>query len=326
MSNSELPKISSESIESAPHSTTTIESQDLSKNIKKTSVFTIKTLLIGLLTIIVGGYLCTFKVYPGQTALVFSMGELIESTEKTGLHFKLPSPLAWAKIIDRRIKIVNSPENIAIKTLDKKNIMVDSFTQWRIFDPKKFYLRFKNNTVNAEQLITTLVRDSLNTILSQRTFTSILIADRNEISVLIRQAMYEKLIDIGIDAVSVQIKYIGHMPEVVDSVFDRMKNNQINAVKQQSIEADLFSQTIHIEANNDSDEIIAQANQHAQTIKGEADASVSELYANAITDKEFYNFYRSLEAYRTGFANKQSLLVVDSSSDFFKYFHSPIKK
>ncbi len=301
--------------------------KNLIKTSKNASIFNTKIPLLVLSTVAFIVYLSSFSVYQGQTALIFSMGELIETTQKTGLHFKLPTPLASVVKIDRRIQILNIPSGVTIKTSDPKNVVVDSFIQWRIFNPKVFYLRFKGKAADAEQLIVTTVRDAMNPVLSQRTLKAIMADDHDAISTDIRRLIYAKLIDTGLEVVDVRLKHIGFVPEIVDSVFERMKSDQSNAIKQQQIQGETASETIRLQAKGESDKIIAEAYQVSQTIKGEGDAAASAVYADAVgNNTEFYNFYRSLEAYRATFANKQDLLILDSSSEFFKYFRSPSGK
>lgn len=301
--------------------------QNLIKTSKNANSSNTKIPLLVLVAVAFVLYLSSFSVYQGQTALVFSMGEPIETTQQTGLHFKLPTPLASVTKIDRRIQILTIPNDITIKTLDQKSVVIDSFIQWRIFNPKIFYLRFKGNTADAEQLIATTVRDAMNPVLSQRTLKAIMADDRDAISTDIRRVIYAKLIDIGLEVVDVRLKHIGFVPEIIDNVFERMKSEQSNAVKQQQIQGEIASETIRLQAKGESDKITAEAYQVSQTIKGEGDAAASAIYADAVgNNTEFYNFYRSLEAYRTTLASKQNLLVLDSSSEFFKYFRSPSGK
>ncbi|MEN9911694.1 MAG: protease modulator HflC [Pseudomonadota bacterium] len=301
--------------------------QNLIKTSKNSNGFSTKMPLLVLSILVFIVYLSSFNVYQGQTALVFSMGELIEMTQKTGLHFKLPTPLASVTKIDRRIQTFSIPNDITIKTLDQKSIVIGSFVQWRIFNPKIFYLRFKGNTADAEQLIATTVRDAMNPVLSQRNFKAIMADDRDAISTNIRRVIYAKLIDIGLEVVDVRLKYIDFVPEIMDSVFERMKSEQSNAVKQQYIQGETASETIRLQAKGESDKITAEAYQTSQAIKGEGDAAASAVYADTVgNNTEFYNFYRSLEAYRAILSSKQDLLVLDSSSEFFKYFRSPSGK
>jgi modulator of FtsH protease HflC len=298
---------------------------NLDKSTKNTRKFNAKSALLGACFLSLLFYGSTFIVYPGQTALVFSMGELTHITQTPGLQVKLP--LASVNKIDRRIQILNSPKPLNIKTLDQKNMVVDSFIQWRIFDPKTFYLRFKGNAAGAEQLINTTVHDAMNPVLAQRNLKSIMVDEGNTISTDVRRAVYPKLIDMGVEVLSVQFKHIGFMPEAIDSVFERMKSQQASAVKSQHTQAELDSETIRLEAKGESDKIIAEAYQAAQVIKGEGDAQASKIYADTVgNNTEFYSFYRSLEAYRASFASKQDVLVLDSSNQFFKYFHNPSEK
>jgi len=150
--------------------------------------------------------------------------------------------------------------------------------------------------------------------------------EREEIMRVVRNSVDEDAKKIGVAIVDVRLKRVELPQEVSESVYRRME------AERKSVAAELRSQgfsaaeKIRAEGDRTREVIIAEAYRDAQRVKGEGDRKASAVYAQAFNDNpEFYAFYRSLEAYRAGFKNKSDVLVIDPSSDFFKYFRSPGK-
>jgi modulator of FtsH protease HflC len=298
-------------------------------SIKWLSSFSLKRRLILLSLSVWLLYLCTFSVRPGQTALVFSVGELIETTSVTGLHFKLPSPLQTTSLIERRVQtlLLGVPDSLKIQTADQQPLEIDSLIKWRIFNPQAFYLRFHGSNADAENFINHIVYDAMNPVLTKRSLKAIAADDRDAISFEIRSRVYSTLIDLGIEVMDVQLKRLSIPANAIDTVLVRMKSDLQNAANQQRTQGVTHSEEIRAKADLEREKTIANAYQQAQTIKGEGDASASDIYAESFgKNPEFYAFQRSLDAYRASFKTKQDLLVLDTSSDFFKYLRHPNAK
>jgi membrane protease subunit HflC len=103
-----------------------------------------------------------------------------------------------------------------------------------------------------------------------------------------------------------------------------MKAERTRVASELRSSGDAESERIKADADRQRAVIEAEAFRDAEKIKGEGDATASEIYARSFgKNPEFYKFYRSLEAYRAAFKNHSDVMVIDSNSDFFKYFKSP---
>jgi modulator of FtsH protease HflC len=268
-------------------------------------------------------YACTYVVEQSKYAVVFALGEIKEIVDQPGLHFKLPAPLQNVVTFERRILTIDTPDSERVQTSEKKNLQVDSFVKWRILDPKAFFVSFRGNEAEAEARITTLVRDAMNQAINKRTVNDVTSRERDKIMEEIRGSVQERLKAVGVEVIDVRLKRVDFVPEISESVFNRMTAERKRVANEQRSSGAAEGEKIRAEAERERDQILADAYRKAQVIKGEGDAQASAVYASSFgANPEFYSFYRSLEAYRASFKNKQDVMVVDPNSDFFKYFRS----
>jgi modulator of FtsH protease HflC len=266
-------------------------------------------------------YVCTYVVEQTKYAVVFALGEIKEVVDQPGLHFKLPAPLQNVVTFERRILTIDTPDSERVQTSEKKNLQVDSFVKWRILDPKAFFVSFRGNEGEAEARITTLVRDAMNQAINKRTVNDVTSRERDKIMEEIRASVQERLKAVGVEVVDVRLKRVDFVPEISESVFNRMTAERKRVANEQRSSGAAEGEKIRAEAERERDQILADAYRKAQVIKGEGDGQASAVYAASFgANPEFYSFYRSLEAYRSSFKNKQDVMVVDPSSEFFKYF------
>jgi membrane protease subunit HflC len=268
-------------------------------------------------------YLCSYVVEQSKYAVVFALGEIKEVVDQPGLHFKLPAPLQNVVLFERRILTIDTPDSERVQTSEKKNLQVDSFVKWRILDPKAFYVSFGGKEAEAEARITTLVRDAMNQAINKRTVNDVTSRERDKIMEEIRSSVQERLKAVGVEVVDVRLKRVDFVPEISESVFNRMTAERKRVANEQRSSGAAEGEKIRAEAERERDQVLAEAYRKAQVIKGEGDGKASAIYAASFgANPEFYSFYRSLEAYRASFKNKQDVMVVDPASDFFKYFRS----
>lgn len=268
-------------------------------------------------------YACSYIVDQSKYAVVFALGEIKEVVDQPGLHFKLPAPLQNVVMFERRILTIDTPDSERVQTSEKKNLQVDSFVKWRILDAKAFYVSFGGKEAEAEARITTLVRDAMNQAINKRTVNDVTSRERDKIMEEIRAGVQDRLKAVGVEVIDVRLKRVDFVPEISDSVFSRMAAERKRVANEQRSSGAAEGEKIRAEAERERDQILADAYRKAQVIKGEGDGKASSIYASSFgTNPEFYSFYRSLEAYRSSFKNKQDVMVVDPSSDFFKYFRS----
>jgi membrane protease subunit HflC len=265
-----------------------------------------------------------FIVDQRQYAIVFALGQIREVITEPGLHFKLPPPFQNVVYVDKRILTIDTPQSDRVQTSEKKNLLVDSFVKWRISDPRRYWVSFTGSERAAQERISSLVRDAMNQAVNKRTVNDITSRERDRAMEEIRVAVQERVKEVGVEIVDVRLKRVDFVPEINSDVFRRMASErQRVATEQRSIGA-AEGEKIRADADRQREVLLAEAYRDAQKIKGDGDARASAIYAQAFgQNPEFFNFYRSLEAYRASFRNRSDLLVIDPSSEFFKYMKNP---
>jgi membrane protease subunit HflC len=265
-----------------------------------------------------------FIVDQRQYAIVFALGQIKEVITEPGLHFKLPPPFQNVVYVDKRILTIDTPQVDRVQTSEKKNLLVDSFIKWRVSDPRRYWVSFTGSERAAQERISSLVRDAMNQAVNKRTVNDITSRERDRAMEEIRIAVQERVKDVGVEIVDVRLKRVDFVPEINSDVFRRMASErQRVATEQRSIGA-AEGEKIRADADRQREVLLAEAYREAQRIKGEGDARASAIYAQAFGQSpEFFGFYRSLEAYRASFRNRSDLLVIDPSSEFFKYMKNP---
>jgi modulator of FtsH protease HflC len=208
-----------------------------------------------------------------------------------------------------------------IVTSENKTMTVDSFVKWRIVDPVKYYVSVKEGgEAAAEDRLSQVVNAGLRDEFGKRTVRDVIAGERGAIMESMRIRADKEARQIGIQVVDVRLKRVDYSEDISKSVFDRMIAERKRIANQLRSEGAAASEKIRADADKQREVIIAEAFRDAQKIKGEGDAKAAEIYSNAYgRNPEFYAFYRSQEAYKNSFKNKSDVLVLDPSSDFFKY-------
>jgi modulator of FtsH protease HflC len=269
--------------------------------------------------------LSAFTVDQRQNAIVFQLGEIKEIVDTPGLHFKWPL-IQNVRYFDNRILTMDTPETERFITSEKKNVLVDSFVKWRIRDLKQYYISVQGDEVRAQTRLSQTVNDALRAEFGKRTVHDVVSGERDEIMRIVREKTDEDLRKIGVQIVDVRVKRVDLPQEVSESVYRRMEAERKSVASELRSQGFSEAEKIRAEADREREVIIAEAYRDAQRTKGEGDAKSAATYARAFNENpEFYAFYRSLEAYRTGFRNKSDVLVLDPNSEFFKYFKNPGK-
>jgi membrane protease subunit HflC len=268
--------------------------------------------------------LCAFIVDQKHYAIVFELGHISRVISEPGLNFKLPPPFQNVESLDKRILTIDPQSEDRVQTAEKKNLLIDSFVKWRISDARSFWVSFHGGEREAEDRITTLVRDAMNQAVNKRTVNDITSRERDKAMEEIRVAVQERVKDLGVTIVDVRLKRVDFIPEASESVFHRMESERKRVATEQRAKGGADAEKIRSDAERQRTVLLAEADRQAQTIMGEGDAQASAIYAQAYSaNAEFYAFYRSLEAYKQSFRNRSDMLMVDPSSDFFKYMKAP---
>lgn len=278
------------------------------------------TLVIAILVAAVVLWLSVFIVNERQKAILFRLGEIVRSDYEPGVHFMIPV-LNNVQKFDRRVLALDSrPEQIL--TGEKKNVLVDYFVKWRIEDVEAFYRSFGGREEDAMTRMAAIVKDALQAELGNRTIREVVAGDRQLIMDRVDAAVNERINEFGVTVVDVRIKQIELPPNVRVSVFDRMSAERNRIATELRAEGEKDARIIRARADRERTEILAAARRKAEEIRGAGDALATEIYAAGYgSDPEFYEFYRSLQAYRHSFRDKQDMLVLEPNSEFFDYFN-----
>jgi len=267
--------------------------------------------------------LSLFVVDQRQNAIVFRLGEIVDIKTEPGLYFKLPV-LDNVRFFDTRILTVDTAEPERFITSEKKNVLVDLFVKWRIVDVRQYYISVGGDEARAVTRLTQTINSSLRDEFGNRTVHDVVSGERDKIMDLMRDKANEDAGKIGVQVLDVRLKRVDLPQEVSESVYRRMEAERKRVANELRSTGAAESEKIRADADRQREVIIAEAYSEAQQIKGEGDARASAIYARAYEQNpEFYSFYRSLEAYRAAMRGRNDLLVLDPSSDFFKYLKNP---
>lgn len=278
---------------------------------------------VGLLIILAALSSCVFIVRERDYALVFSLGEVKKVISQPGLYFKLPPPFQNVVTLDKRILTIESTDAERIQTSEKKNLLIDSYVKWRIADPRLYYVTFGGNERAAQERLQSQIRDSLNAAVNVRTVRDVVSAERDRVMAEILTNVAKRAEPLGVEVVDVRLRRIEFAPEISESVYRRMEAERTRVANELRSIGAAESEKLRAEADRQREVILAQAYAKAQSIMGEGDAQAGSIYGQAYgKNPEFYKYYKSLEAYRASFAEAGDVLVVDPSSDFFRYFKS----
>ena len=283
------------------------------------------SILLGLLVALGLASTMFFVVDQRQYAVVFALGEIKEVVSRPGLHFKLPPPFQNVQYFDNRILTIDTADVDRFITSEKLNVQIDTFVKWRIADPRQFYVSVGGSELIASDRLQRSLRDSLNNEVAKKTVTDVISGKRQELLDSVRAKMNEDAKQIGAEVIDVRLKRVDFAPEVSERVFDRMQSERKRVANERRATGAAESEQIRADADRQRDVLIAEAYRDAQQVKGEGDAKASALFADAFgRNPEFAGFYRRLEAYRNSCRGRGSdVMVLDPSSDFFRYFRAP---
>jgi membrane protease subunit HflC len=284
---------------------------------------TLSAVLIGLFVLVILASMTLFTVDQRQNAIVFRLGEPVNVILTPGLYAKVPL-FDNVRFFDTRILTLDSEEPERFITEEKKNVLVDSFVKFRIVDVLQYYISVGGDETRAKIRLSQTINDSLRAEFGKRTIHEVVSGQRDQVIDLMRKKADADARKIGIEVLDVRLKRVDLPGEVSEAVYRRMEAERKRVANQLRSEGFAKSEEIRADADRQREIIIAEAYRKAQRIKGEGDARAAATYAQAFgQNPEFFNFYRSMEAYRQSFKNRGDVMVLDPSSDFFKYLEKP---
>jgi membrane protease subunit HflC len=283
-----------------------------------------KTLLFIVLVLLGVGLFnqTAYRVLETEKAILLEFGNLVDASIEPGLHFKLPVA-EEVKKFDARVLTLDS-KGETYYTLEKKPLIVDSFVKWRVADIEKFYTGTSFDERRAERLLQERTNEGLRNQISKRVMQEVISGQRDELMSDLREDLDRVMREsVGVEVVDVRVKKIDLPSEVSSTVYERMNSEREIEARQYRAEGQEKALAIRAKADRDAVVLEAEAYRESEQLRGDGDAKAANVYASAYNkDPEFYSFYRSINAYSEVFNNKSDLLVLDPSSDFFKYLQS----
>lgn len=280
--------------------------------------------LVGLLIILAVLSSCIFVVRERDYALQFTLGEVRKVISEPGLYFKAPPPFQNVVTLDKRILTIESTDAERIQTSEKKNLLIDSYVKWRIADPRLFYVTFGGNERAAQERLQAQIRDALNASVNVRTVRDVVSTERDKIMSEILANVAKRAEPLGVQIVDVRLRRIEFAPEISESVYRLMEAERTRVANELRSIGAAESERIRAEADRQREVIVAEAYAKAQGVMGQGDAQASAIYSEAYgKNPEFYQYYKSLEGYRSAFSKPSDVLLVDPSSEFFQFLKHP---
>ena len=279
-----------------------------------------QNLILGILGVIILlvmlGASPFFIVDLTQTAIVVQLGEPKRTVTEPGLKFKIPF-VQEVTYFDKRLLDYDASAREVI-TQDKKTILIDNFAKWKIVDPLRVYQAFQTQR-GALQRLDDIIYSELRVELGRHDLHEIVSANRLLIMSEVAKRANEKANQYGLEILDVRIKRADLPEQNAKAVFDRMQAERERIAKQYKAEGAEEAQKIRSEAEKDREIILAEAYKTSQEIRGEGEAKAFKIYADAYRqDPKFFEFIRSMEAYRKVFA-KDTTMVLSPDSEFLRF-------
>lgn len=275
---------------------------------------------LGILVIVLA-FTSTFTVSETEKAILLEFKKIVGTDYAPGLHFKLPYRQV-KKFDDRTLSLESKPERFL--TSEKKNVIVDWFVKWHIDDVAKFYTAVAGNKADANIRLDQITKDAMRNEFSKRTIRDMVSSDRGRIQDALTKMVNPAVAALGVKVVDIRVMRVDLPDEVSSSVYRRMEAERARVAREFRSRGAEAAEKIRAEADRQREVLLAEARRDAEILRGEGDAIAADIYAQAYgKNPEFFQFNRSLMAYRHAFRDERSLMVVEPDSEFFKYFKAP---
>ena len=284
-----------------------------------------KSLLLGIIVLLAGvtAYSAAFTVHQTQQAVVLQFGEIKRIISDPGLHWKFPI-IQDVRFLERRVLNLD-PRAETIVLADQRRVTVDAFVRYRIIDSGQF-IRVAVSEANLRLKLEPIVNGKLRAVLGQVLLTDILSEEREALMRSIRDQVNDETrlerSNFGIDVLDVRIVRADLLPEVSESVFNRMAAERKEDAANFRAQGQKRFLTITSEADRQATVIRAEAQRQAEILRGEGDAGRTRILNAAYgQDPGFFEFYRSMQAYEASIRSDNSTLIIPPDNEFFNYFN-----
>lgn len=272
-------------------------------------------IIVGITTVVSMNAL--FVVQETEQAMVLRFGKVDRLIAEPGLHAKIPFAQQVMFFDKRILETDSSPEEV--QTEDKKRVVVDSFTRWRITDAEKFYQAVRSTSV-AIQRVNAIVNSNIRRIVAREPLEELVTGNRIKLMNDIQTEATREAAPLGIEIVDVRIKRADLPEENSRAVFRRMQAERQKEAKEIRANGEEEAQKIRADAEKQRTILIAEAERDAQKLRGEGEGQAIKITAEAFQkDARFYEFLRSMEAYE-GSLTEDTLMILDPTIPFLKEF------
>lgn len=261
-----------------------------------------------------------FIISEYEQAIVTQFGEYKRTLREPGLYFKMP----FIQAVHRFEKRIVSSDAVAAEylTIDKKRLVVDHVTRWRITDPLKFFKTVRD-VYGARARLDDIVFSELRRAIAEREFNNIISSKREAVMELVAKSSAAQSQQFGIDVADVRIKRADLPREVQQSVFARMVAERERIAKRYRSEGEEEAAKIRAKTDKEKTILLAKAYEESQKVRGVGDAESTRITAGAFgRDPEFYEFVRSLEVYDRVVTSSDEM-VLSTDSALLRYLRTP---
>jgi membrane protease subunit HflC len=261
-----------------------------------------------------------FTVHQSQQALVLQFGNAIRVIEQPGLHFKVPF-IQSVQYFERRVLEFDAP-SVELVLGDQKRLVVDTFTRYRVSNPLRFRQSVGSELAFRGRL-EPIISSSLRSVLGSVSLFEVLSTDRASLMGRLRDEANRALNQFGVQLVDVRIKRADLPTENSQAIFRRMQTERDREAKELRAQGAEIGQRIRARADRERRVIIAEAQKQAEITRGQGDAEAISITAEAYGQNvDFFDFSRSMQAYRDALGDGSTNLVLSPQSEFFRYFSS----
>lgn len=260
-----------------------------------------------------------FTVQQTQQVLVTQFGQPIRVIQTPGLNMKLPF-IQTVIVFDRRLLDFEAPgEEIILG--DQRRLIVDSFTRYSITDPLLFFQTVGATEAGIRGRLNSIVTSSLRRVLAGESLLAVLSAERARIMGEIRRQVNEEAQRFGIEVTDVRIRRADLPDENTQAILSRMQSERERVAREARAEGAEVAARIRAQAERDRTVLLATAEADAAIQRGTGEQEAIRIFAEAFQrDPEFFQFWRTMQAYREVFSTGESRMVLTPESDFFRYF------
>ncbi len=281
--------------------------------------------IFGVIVAVIGivAYSAAFTVHQTQQALILQFGNPIRTIPEPGLHFKMPF-IQNVEFYDRRILDLDPPVQEVI-LFDQKRINVDAFARYRIVDPLEFRKRAVTD-LNFRQVFGNRLNAAIRAEIGKILLSDMLTEKRAQVMDIISSQMKSQAAEFGTEVIDVRIGRTDLPEETAQSVYNRMRSDRVAYSSQLRAEGEEQKLKIQAFADKDRTIILAEAQRQSEILRGQGEGERNRILAEAFgKDPEFFDFYRSMEAYGEALG-EGTTMVLSPDSEFFRFFGTAKKK